>query len=110
MTLVGRTALSLDTSTKRSTPASLATSASASVPNVLFCTPVNGFSLDERHVLIGGGVVDHLDAEVPMVRATSLRSSTEPSTGTILVSASGDSVRLLCNRRHLSSSISISIS
>ena len=42
MILVGRTALSLDTSTKRSTPSSLATSATTSVPNVLFCKPANG--------------------------------------------------------------------
>src|SRR6185312_1660414 len=44
MMLVGRTALSLDTSTTRSTPSFLAVSASASVPNVLFRKPAKGLA------------------------------------------------------------------
>jgi len=44
MTLVGRTALSVDTSTKRSTPLSTAACMAARVPRMLLVTADQGFS------------------------------------------------------------------
>ena len=60
MTLVGFTALSVDTSTKVSTSVSCAASAVFQVAITLLVNALDHVLLDDRHVLVGGGVIDGL--------------------------------------------------
>ena len=59
ITLVGRTALSVDTNTNRSTPAASAASSMTMVPPMFTCTASEGCSSIMRHVLVRRGVEDH---------------------------------------------------
>ena len=59
ITLVGRTALSVETNTKRSTPAASAASSIDHRAADVHVHGVGGMLLHHRHVLVGGGVEDH---------------------------------------------------
>ena len=60
MTLVGWTALSVEINTKLRTPNSSARSARHLVPKTLFSDRLADVGFHQRHVLVGGGVEDHL--------------------------------------------------
>ena len=62
MMLVGRTALSVEISTNRSTPQLSAASASDGGAEGVVAQAGDRVVLDDRHVLVGGGVIDGLDA------------------------------------------------
>ena len=59
--LVGRTALSVDTSTKRSTPQRFRRLRQDGGAEGVVAQARDRVVLDDRHVLVGGGVVDRLD-------------------------------------------------
>ena len=110
MTLVGRTALSLDTSTKRSTPSSLATSASDERAERVVLQAGERVRLDDRDVLVGGGVIDHLDAELlEWCGRRACGRAPSRALGRSWSAAARRPSGSLCSRR-LSSSISIAIS
>ena len=60
MTLVGRTALSVEISTKCSTPNSADSSATFLVPSTLLVTASAMLLFHQRHVLVRGGVEDRV--------------------------------------------------
>ena len=60
MTLAGRTALSVEISTNRCTPVATAASTTFAVPSTLVWTASSRMRLEDRHVLVRGGVEDDL--------------------------------------------------
>ena len=63
ITLTGRTALSVEMNTKRSTPTQAAASTTLRVPTTLVTTASHGMVLEQRHVLVRGGVEDDLGSK-----------------------------------------------
>ena len=61
MMLVGRTALSVETSTNRSTPQASAALGQDGGAERVVAQAGDRVVLDHRHVLVGGGVIDGLD-------------------------------------------------